>query len=71
MLLTTDKRDVWQSKSLQFKDSPFDKLLIYIKNINHPKMDPCGTPMLTFSQDECCPFKTSRICNTIENHIKF
>ena len=32
---------------------------LYIYIGNDPKTEPCGTPAVTFSYDEVCPFKTN------------
>ena len=60
MLLKTEQRDVSSTKSLQSEDTPFDPSLMSIRNNNGPKIEPWGTPALTFSQYEFCPFKTTR-----------
>ena len=52
MSLTTEKPDVLSAKCLQFKDTPFDKLLMSIEKNNDPQIEPWGTPELGFSEDE-------------------
>ena len=33
---------------------------MWIRNNKGPKIEPCGTPAVTLSQDECWPFGTTR-----------
>ena len=53
MLFTTERRDVSSAKSLQFEERLLDKSFMKMRNNKGPKTEPCGTPALTLSQDEC------------------
>ena len=53
------KKDASSAKRLQFKNIPFDKLLMQIKSNDGPKIELWGTPALTFSQNECYPFRVT------------
>ena len=41
-----------------------------MRNNKGPKIEPCGTPAVTLSQDECLPFRTTRCFNRKENRVK-
>ena len=53
MLFTTEKRDASSAKNLQFEERSFDKSFMKIRNNKSPKIEPCGTPAVTLSQDQC------------------
>ena len=36
--------------------------LIKMRNNNGPKIDPCGTPLITYNQDDTLPFRTTLCC---------
>ena len=55
-VITIQKIDVSSAKSLTFDMKFFGKSFIYIKNSNGLKLDSCGTPALTSSQWEFCPW---------------
>ena len=70
MLFTTEKREASSAKSLQFEERSFDKSFMPIRNNKGPKIEPCGTPAVTSSQDECGPFRTTRRFHKRENRAK-
>ena len=51
----TKNRDV--SSASSFEDRSPDKLFMYIKNNNGPKMEPWGTPVVTFHHSDVWPFR--------------
>ena len=53
MLFTTVKRGVSSAKSLQFEKRSLYKSFTLIRTNKGPKIEPCGTPAVTLSQDEC------------------
>ena len=43
--------------------------LRYTENSNGPRMDPCGTPEITGSQDENDPLRTTRCRRVVKKHL--
>ena len=59
IILTAENSGVSSAKSLTLELKPLDKSLIQIKNSKGPRIDPWGTPALTFAHEECWPFNTT------------
>ena len=57
MSCVTKNRDVSSANSFALENRSPDKSFIYIKNNNGPKMEPCGTPALTFRHSNVCPLR--------------
>ena len=53
MLLTTEKKRRIIGKKIQFEERSLDKSFMYLRNNKGPKIEPCGTPAVKLSQDEC------------------
>ena len=53
----TENKDVSSANNLAFVESPSERSLILIKNNNGLRMEPWGTPGMTFSSLETWPFE--------------
>ena len=56
----TENKDVSSAKSFALDERPSLRSLMQIKNNKGPRMEPWGTPVLTFFHVENCPLKTTR-----------
>ena len=57
MSCVTENRDVSSVNNFVLEDRSPDKSFMYIKNNNGPKMEPWGTPAVTFCHSDVCPLR--------------
>ena len=62
LLIAIKKSDVSSANVLQSEVNQSGKSLIYIRNNNGPKTDPCGTPAKMLFHEDFCPFKRTCCC---------